>query len=211
MIRSKIFVSVIVAVLLGVLPALADSVLEEWNSGSLNGWMANTLDNTVEWVSEGGVDNSGFLSSQSVLGLVGALQYSEPYIGDYGALGYVTVQCSLRFFTPGFTDVRFRVRYLDSSHNGWYIPLTEDFSTGEWRTVTKQFDPNWSDEDAMAAGWVQEPVSGTFAETMANVYTCGIRVLGVENLGMGIDNFLLTDELLATSPASWDKVKSLYR
>ncbi len=211
MTRRVIFVSTMLAMLLGFLPANADTAFEDWNNGVLNGWSGNSSNTSVAWESSGGVDDSGYLSSQSEFGIIGAVHNSEPYIGDYGDSGYDGVRCSLKFFSTGITEALFRVRYLSTFYNGWYIRVTEDFTMGVWQTVTIKFDPTWSDEDALAAGWVQEAASATFAETMANVYTCEIRVLGVGSLSMGMDNFMLSNDFLPTSTPSWDMVKSLYR
>ena len=89
--------------------------------------------------------------------------------------------------------------------------MTTDFTPGAWQSVAIEFDPQWSDGEAIAAGWVQESTSGTFQETMANVYTAGIRFLGDGDLEAGIDNFQLDDDLVGVEAASWGQVKGLFR
>jgi len=194
-------------------PVLADEVYEGWNAGVTGGWEPNTNRTAVEVYAEGGVSNSGYLRSYEISGgfdIVGALQRNEPYVGNFATHGYARMEVALQFFEGAFTDARFRVRYLSGSYNGWYCPLTTDFTPGVWHLISIAFDPTWSDPEAIAAGWVQESSSPSFQETMANVYTTEIRVLGTGELVVGLDDFLLGEPITPVESTSWGQVKSLF-
>lgn len=210
--RSLVAAATILA--LFALPALAESVSEEWDAGDLGGWQAIAFEEIVEVLPSGGVSDSGYLHTYQTpqgFGISGAVQRFEPYIGDFGARGYIVVRCDLKFFSGTFDGAEFQVRYLDGSHNGWYLPLTDDFSVGAWRNATFEFDPDWSDGEAMAAGWVQESSTPSFQETMANVYTISVRFRGEGDLEAGIDNFQLDDDFVGVDAVSWSGVKGLFR
>ena len=211
---TRYLVAAVTTLALTAVPAAAESVNEGWNGGDLGGWQAITIEDVVEVLPAGGVGDSGFLytyQNAPTFGMSGAIQRFEPYIGDFGVRGYIVVRCDLKFFFGTFDSVVFRVRYLDSGHNGWYVPLTTDFSTGAWRNSTIEFDPNWTDGEAVAAGWIQETASASFQETMANVYTVEVRIEGEGDLEVGIDNFQLDDDYVAVEAVSWNQVKSLFR
>ena len=213
MYRRLLPIVVLLLVVMNVV-ALADEVFEDWNGGDPGGWIPNTSESTVEWMAAGGVDDSGYLhtaENPEGYNLTGAVQLNEPYVGDFGARGYVRMACAIRFFAGNFISAVFRLRYLDPGHNGWYISLTDDFSPGAWQEVGVIFDRDWSDADAVAAGWVQEPDSASFAETMANVYSIHMNFSGTGDLETGLDNFLLSDEFLATENSTWSAVKTIYR
>jgi hypothetical protein len=208
-------IHLLLSLIIVMAPAVAssDSVVEDWNDGDAGGWQPATIRTAIEVVASGGVDDSGYLRSWEIDGgfnIVGALQNFPPYVGDYGAYGYRHVRVALRFISDNFTAVDFRARYLDSGHNGWYVPLTDDFSTGVWHICAVEFDPTWSDGEAIAAGWVQEVNTGSFQETMANVYSAAIRAYGNGELELGMDDFSLSDVPVPTATGTWSQVKSLY-
>jgi len=49
--------------------------------------------------------------------------------------------------------------------------------------------PTWTDNEALAAGWIKESYSPSFRETLANVYTAEVRLSGEGFLEAGIDNY----------------------
>jgi len=202
-------------------PAGADQVYEGWNEGDTAGWEVNTSRTALEVVETGGVDDSGYLYSYEVppgFDIVGAKQGEAPYAGDYGAHGYRRMEVAAQFFGGTFTSVVFRLRYLDGGHNGWYCSIMEDFTPGAWRFGGCEFDPEWTDAEAMAAGWHQEPYTPSFQETLANVYTAELRVMGAGDLEIGFDEFRLlpgSSDVSAEPPAvggvnTWSGVKQLY-
>ena len=204
----------VLAVALTAIPAVADFVNEDWDDSDLGGWQMITNDQFIEVLDSGGAGGGGFLhtyQTTSVYDISGAIQRFAPYVGDYGELGYIAVRCDIKFFAGDVDEVFLRVRYLDSGHNGWILPLTSDFTIGTWHHCSFEFDPDWSDGEAMAAGWSQQANTPSFQETMANVYTVEVRVEGTGTLEVGLDNFQLDDDLVGTASFSWDQVKVLFR
>lgn len=178
---------------LTALPVRAAVVTENWDLGA-GSWEPNTTRTILEWRPDGGVGDSGYLfTAQTETGFLvaGARSSSRIYVGDYAAKDYNLVGCDLQFFAGRIDSVFFRARYLDSSYGGWHVPLTDDFTPGTWQTCEVTFDPLWTDDEARAAGWVQEAAAPSFQETMANVFTAEIRILGGLDLEVGIDNLRL--------------------
>jgi hypothetical protein len=203
----------VLVLLAAACPVLADEVYEGWNAGDTGGWQPNTNRTALEVYAEGGVDNSGYLRSYETgagFDTVGALQSNEPYVGNFLTHGYARMQVALQFFEGSFTDARFRLRYMSGGYNGWYYPLTTDFTPGVWHLLSIAFDPTWSDTEAIAAGWVQESNTPSFQETLANVYTTEIRVLGTGELVVGMDDFLLGEMVTPVESTTWGQVKSLF-
>jgi hypothetical protein len=193
-------------------PAVAE-VFEGWDAGDIGGWEPNTTRTAIEVIDVGGVGDSGWLHTYEINGgfnVVGAVQRNAPYVGDYGALGYGRVEVALQFFGGTFEMAVFRVRYLDGSHNGWYRPLTDDFTPGTWHMTSIDFNPDWADAEAIAAGWVQESSSPSFQETMAVVYTVEVRITGTGELEAGLDEFWLRGSIVPARTSTLSQVKSLF-
>jgi len=194
-------------------PAIADNVYEDWKDGDTGGWQPNTSMTEVEVVDSGGVDG-GYLSSFEIgsgFNIVGALNADPAYTGNYASHGYVQISVALKF-SSGVPNVAwFRVRYQNPSYNGWYVPLTDDFTNDIWHECVLYFNPTWTDEEAITMGWVQEPSSPSFQETMSDVYTAEVRIQGAGYLVIGMDNFALEDQTVNVEAATWGETKSLYR
>ncbi len=75
-----------------------------------------------------------------------------------------------------------------------------DFGSSEWQVFNLDFDPDWADQQAIDAGWIQEGSSAPFAATMAHVYTVGIKGEGTGTLSLGIDHFARRTPPPARSP-----------
>ncbi|MDD5719164.1 MAG: hypothetical protein PHQ53_05710 [Candidatus Krumholzibacteria bacterium] len=211
--KRQLCASFVVVLLAAVGPVLADEVYEGWNDGVTGGWEPNTNRTALEVYTDGGVGNSGYLRSYEISGgwdAVGALQPNEPYVGDFVTHGYARMEVALQFFEGSFTEARFRVRYMSGSYNAWYYPLTTDFTPGIWHLTSVDFDPTWSDSEAIAAGWVQESNTPSFQQTMANVYTTEIRVMGTGELAVGLDDFSLGEPVTTIESTTWGQVKSLF-
>jgi len=194
-------------------PAIADNVYEDWNDGDTGGWQPNTVMTEIEVVDSGGVDG-GYLRSFEIgsgFDIVGALNDGPAYTGNYVAHGYVRISVALKFFSGIPNSAWFRVRYHDSSYNGWHVPLTDDFTNDIWHECVVYFNPTWTDEEAITMGWVQEPSSPSFQDTMSDVYTAEVRIQGSGYLVLGMDNFALEDQTVSVEAATWGEIKSLYR
>ncbi|MFN8178857.1 MAG: hypothetical protein U0167_13085 [bacterium] len=194
----------------------ASPYYEGWDSGSLGIWQPNTLQDSVAVVPSGGHPN-GFLrcwGTASANWPIGMMTYDPACTGDFASIDQISFD--LRFIAgTQFGETMFRVRYLDGYHNGWHYTLSTTFPIGIWVPFTIPLDPDWTDAQATAAGWVQETVSAHFAETMAHVFTTEIRINGVGYLEAGVDEFRLR-----ANPAvgvgsqdfvSWGRMRSAYR
>ena len=176
-----------------VVPAVSGIIyFQGWDTpGNLGGWIPNTTETSITVVDTGGNPN-GYLHTFGDITpsfAVGAVGDFPPLTGNYAAAGLNQVSFDLLFLSGSFSEAAFRVRFMDASHNGWRFPLTTDFAPGVWHSFVINFDPTWSDTQALAAGWIQEPFSPSFSETMANVFAPEVRLSGLGHLDAGIDNF----------------------
>lgn len=193
--------------------AAADHVWSDWDAGTVDGWFPATGAAALAVEPTGGYDG-GYLSSTEqpfLYGIVGAINYSAAYTGDFAAHGYVRMQVAVKLLAGSFIEVYFHVRYLDSGHNGWHLPLAVDTGGAEWQFFDIDFDPLWTDPQALAAGWVQETATPTFAETLADAFHTGIKATGTGPLSLGLDHFRLWDDTVASTEMTWSALKALYR
>lgn len=190
-----------IAVLLFLLPAAvfaAYAHTETWDGGTLAGWTRNTIDAEISHSATGGNPNGyiecTYLGSPTEVFEIGAVTNQDSFTGDLTAAGITAASVDL-YFEEGiyYGTARLRFRYLDSNHNGWVYALTSDFTPTPWKTYSVDFDPTWTDQEALSAGWTQESSTPSFQETMANVYTTEIRLAGSAVIA-GIDNFTLIPE-----------------
>ena len=176
------------------------------------GWVANALGTNVTVVNSGGNPNGYLESSRSPTGqsAIGAFSFDPAVTGSYAAIHQVSFD--VRFEQGSPISAVFRLRYLDASHNGWFIRFTSVFTSGVWQSYSISFDPTWTDAQAKAAGWIQESTSASFAQTCATVYYPEIRIDGFGGpLAAGIDNFRLTDFATDAHARTWGNLKMLYR
>lgn len=191
----------------------ADYVFNGWDGGTVDGWLPATGQAILATPLSGGL-NGGYLESYEETfthGIVGAITYQPTHTGDYTAHGFVRIQVAVKFISSGFLSAYVHMRYLDSTHNGWQLPLNADFENHYWQLNYYDFDPNWTDQQAVAAGWIQESNTPSFAETMAQVYSAGVKATGIGALSVGIDHFSLQDAATASDHMAWGDIKSLYR
>ena len=129
--------------------------------------------------------------------VVGLRTESAGLSGDYGGTRWtISVDLSLRKGDTGDVWLMFHYRGLDGwLFNGWRYPLAKGLVT-RWQTYEVSFDPNWTDEQARAQGWQQEPLDGFLSPSWS---TCMQRVGAVDLLlyasgapVLGIDNFTLS-------------------
>jgi hypothetical protein len=202
------------AALACALPARAESVAHETGAQSVYHARFERLAETIDWVvlpqcrvqyqaRNGNPD--GYLEGScpdAPTGreiVVGARTESPEMMGDYAARRWsISVDLSQREGDSGEVWLMFHYRGLDGwLFNGWRYPLARRLGTG-WHTYGVAFDASWTDEEARARGWQQEPASGFLSPDWA---TCMRRVGAVDLLlhasgspVLGIDNFVLTEE-----------------
>ncbi|MHC4534662.1 MAG: hypothetical protein ACYS6K_11975 [Planctomycetota bacterium] len=203
--KKSIIICVIALTLIATSQAPA-SYTETWDNGSLEGWTVNTIISNVEVVNTGG-NPGGYLRSWGT-GLIadtydiGAKTLKTVFTGDFSAKGVTGVSVDLNFMNGTFDGAWVRFRYMDASQNGWLYPVTDTYQNN-WQTFSFNLNPNWTDAEARAAGWLSddEVIGGVpsppFQTTMSNVYTAEVRISGIGDVEAGIDNFSII-----TTPAT---------
>ncbi len=206
--RSSCGVVVVALASAGVVLVGSDSAdaavvyTQSWDAG-LADWGRDTNDGEVDHVAAGG-NPGGFIrrTGGEVFNRAG-IAYDGPEVqGDYAAAGlnFICVDAALLRGNlngtekPSALNFRFR-RFGDE--NGWLYPLDAEALGEEWVTFSASFDPTWTDVEATANGWVQEPAfSIPWATLMSNVQSVQLRALSDDpstaaTLIMGYDNFKL--------------------
>jgi hypothetical protein len=172
----------------------ASPATEGWDSGSLAGWEANTLFSIVSVQATGGNPNGYILDGNvNSISTLGIFTVQEPWTGDFAAARIVQIQVDLRFFGgDGLLNPRLRFRQSPFV-NAWSFELTPaGTDDGLWHHYEVAIDPSWSDGEALAAGWLQEPGTPSFAATMASVGSTEVRADGASDVeSIGVDNFTL--------------------
>jgi hypothetical protein len=177
----------------------ATNTSDNWDDGQLHGWTGNTAATVVSASTTGGHPGGYLLSTSAASGnpyhTIGAVNLENRYTGDLGAAGAYRVSVDLNLLSGQSSQVWLRMRYRDFSHNGWVYRFDGSMPVSQWRHYEVAFNPNWTDAQATAAGWVQESTSASFRDTMADVYSMEVRLLmpaaAVPNTRLGIDNFHL--------------------
>ena len=198
---KKSIICVIALTLIATSQAPA-SYTETWDSGSLEEWIANTTASNVAVVNSGG-NPGGYLYSWGT-GLVpgtldiGAQTFKTVFTVDFSAKGVKGVSVDLKFISGEFDGAWVRFRYMDSSQGGWLYPVTDTYQPN-WQTFSFSLNPSWTDDEARAAGWLSDTdVFGTpappFQTTMSNVYSAEVRISGIGDVEVGIDNFSVITE-----------------
>ncbi len=171
---------------------------DNWDDGKLHNWRRNTAWTEVSVASSGGHPGGYLLSASNPEGnpsrTIGAATEEDRYTGNYTAAKIGRVAFDLNLLSGSFEWIWLRLRYHDSTYNGWYYPLPiKKMPYGRWLHYEVVFDPNWSDAQAKAAGWKQESNSASFRDTMSDVYTLEIRLfsMDVNSTKLGIDNFAI--------------------
>ena len=162
---------------------------------NLGGWTPNTAQAVITNPGEGG-NPGGYLrtTSSDPSFPAGATERNSPRLtGNYAAGGRNKISFDLALFSGSLYQASFRVRYLDSSHNGWRRPVNMgDVTLGSWYSFEFVFDPTWSDGQAIAAGWVSDggDFTPSFSQTMTAVFNPEIRLeFTGSSVTAGIDNF----------------------
>ncbi|MFQ5581507.1 MAG: PKD domain-containing protein [Mariprofundaceae bacterium] len=169
----------------------AGSYIGNWDQGGTGGWLPNTAWTTIHVNSQGG-NTGGYLHSTSTSPAAAGAMVNKAsplgiLTGDYAACSSIDVD--LQKISGTISSAWLRFRYRDAGYNGWHKVLTGNLPTA-WTGYSVPFNPNWTDAEAVANGWVQESISASWSATMANVYSVEVRAPGSGEIG--IDNFRLT-------------------
>ena len=199
------------------LPAFLNAAIptsDNWDNSLLNGWQPNTSLTIVSVVDNGGNPNGDLLSNSdpgNIHSTNGALSRESRYTGDFQTPNIGQVNVDLNLLSGSITRIYLRFRYLDATHNGWIYEITNSLPMRTWTHFEILFDPNWSDADAITAGWMQESISPSFSETMLNVYTTEVRLISsdIDNTELGIDNFaIIGDDAAIPTLNEWGMIIS---
>lgn len=177
--------------------------VETFDAG-VNGFEANTTSAVVVHAAAGG-NPDGHLLSRKDLGPpvfdIGALTTGPNFTGDFAADGITGVSVDLNFLEGDFSGAWIRFR-ADAVTNGWRFPLTKAFPSDVWNTYAVNFDPTWTDAEAVLQGWVTDQQvdpaanpSPAFADVMSSVGYAEVRIASAPTSTLvGIDNFRLVPE-----------------
>src|SRR5689334_22823070 len=118
---------------------------QDWEVDA-GGWTASTTLSSGTRVASGGNPGGYFQVSPIQPTSGGAFQgQGLPQLtGNYATAGINVISFELKLFSGSSGQPSFRVRYKDSTFNGWRFPLPTPGST--WSTYTITFDPNWTDD-----------------------------------------------------------------
>lgn len=181
---------------------------ETWDGGTLAGWDAATVDSVL--VNPG----DHLVVQRQGSGVSGARTELKAATGDFsGSLWTVSVDLTRQLtpeeelleaiFGPKPQDAWLRLRYGDSSFNGWRYLLTDKLDT-DWTTYSVDFDPGWTDAEAGAQGWQTDLPDGSgslsWAQTLQNVYQTSLRFELPNTRNIGVDNFSLSP---VPEPGTW--------
>jgi hypothetical protein len=197
--RAKIIVRLFLGLLVVCVAGTAYAAIpysEDWSGGAgTNNWLEATISTTV-------LRDTGFGNPADSLVLrrslnpaldLSATSDVAAIQGDYtGQPGWM-VSFDVYYDIGNYTDTWLRFRYQNATNNGWHKSVANSFPAS-WESYSVMFDPNWSDVEAGANGWVKdEPAVVSWQTLMTDVYHPEIRlVLGDLNSALGhVDNFVL--------------------
>lgn len=167
-----------------------DRIMDDFEGGNLSEWWTNTDLVRMELRHSGG-NPGGFIYATQQKNLrtyVWIANNQKDYVGNYLASGSRKICIDLLFISGQFNEMWLRLRYRDSRYNGWHYPLPGQFKSDKWQSFCVEIG-SYTDADAKARGWVQEPRSASFVDTLNSVYNIDIRATGCGRIELGIDNF----------------------
>ena len=169
--------------------------IKETFDNNADDWEAALNQDTLQWYATGG-NPDGYLAKDAPTLHVMAHTTNPAFLGDYANkdITAISVDILLGSMTPQVGAKPIIIIRKSSSHSPWRY-MIDDFNLNEldtWNRFTVPLDKDWTDADAIAAGWERAPgpasADATFVETMESVWQVGVR------FGEGyyrIDNFTL--------------------
>lgn len=170
----------------------AESFVDQFEGGHAACWVGFTVWTDVTVEPDGGQDG-GWLRSAAGEGHVDAgIATTKPEVGgDWLIASVSSLTLDIRRVSGTFAGGGFRVRE-GGDVNGWTFPVSADVVDDAWTTISAPLDPMWTDEDALAAGWLKEgPGVPSWTATLASHYQLAFRASGGPGLEMGYDNVTL--------------------
>lgn len=164
---------------------------EDWNDGTLGGWVVAT---------DASISNPGTylrVDSESQNARM------HPHIWDSMIPLEITsmdmVEFDARLSAGSYTGFEFRVRRSDAE-NGWHYEFSDGMGA-DWDNFSLSWDPNWGNTDAQNNGWDQESGAADFSLVMNSVEDFGFVIWGASSdAQVEFDNFQAQVELAQTVP-----------
>jgi hypothetical protein len=193
--KASSFVVVIAVLFFAVAPSAAQdcpgATQEGWDGGDLNLWIGLAF--TVVSAPTTGGNPGGYLEGErATTAWVSFGNQSPPWSGDWvaGEIREILIDVNV-LGGDSITGPDFRIR-KDGMSNGWYYfnagVITND---GQWHSFAAPISPDWSDAQAVAAGWTSGDASPpwSFSETLASMGTLSFIVNNVQaDHPVGFDN-----------------------
>jgi len=215
--------TVAMAVMLAILPTVSPSAFANPTPGFVENWPASGPDPLHGWGSGVDLNNPGtggtggagdgylYVSTlTTVLQHLGTRSVEVQYTGDWTAAGIQGIKLWLNDI--GVAQPLVIHVAIGSAHNNFW-EYTEGFTppNNQWR----QFAVDLTN----STGWTQIDGSGTFEEAKQTVTRLLIRhdlaplVMAPDDIvgDFGLDQLLLTNEIVPVRPTTWGRIKSLYR
>jgi len=177
--------------------AAVPGATETWDGG-LAGWSGGVF-NTAAHVATGGNPGGHVQLTQNaaVIPLSNlVITQGNTYLGNYDGIGSIAVdlnllaEASVVNGVPGPTTAALRFR-RNSSENGWRYDVGA--LSPLWQSYTAPLNPEWTDQQAAANGWTQDPTNApAFADLFDSVGFAEVRLTtGGPGTRVGVDNFAL--------------------
>lgn len=198
-------------------PAQAAAVYaEHWHGGdSTEGWVSNSgqadlFPSATEGLPPGSITSVFMAPDGSPQKVVGAASGALPLRGSFYGHRWQVSFDALRVHGMA-TELSLRYRLYDTP-GGWRLPLPLP-DMGDWTHYEVLFDPAWTDDEAMAAGWIAEPYAWDWQTAMGHVTATELRLAlsdDVTTAAVHFDNFVQQHEGTVPVPATaWLVVLSL--
>ena len=178
--------------------------------GGMNGWERASSNFVVEYRSDGG--NPGGWIKAGANDTSGFITKTGPFIGNYQDAGYREIAVDFRADLLQLTNFKPEMILRASpSVAGWRYEFVDlKVEAGTWQPLAAPVDPDWSDAQAQAAGWVRDTGPAiSFADTLCQVWVVGVRLRypPITAAHWGIDNFELrtTAQNVPASPEEPDE------
>ncbi len=202
--RFCLFVGAVVLLACAPLTFGAMMLTEGWDNGQLNGF--DTIDAEQVTVLPSGGNPDGFVRLYywgPAFPLTGLTTERDDVTGDYAASGVNELSIDVRFFDPRADIIELQfIEATERLAKATFQLSVDEIVRGEpiWTTFSFLFDPNWSTDEAQAAGWVVS-VAGEDAETvefneiLSNVGRVNITaqwdIFEESDTRVGFDNFTM--------------------
>ncbi len=183
----------------------AAAYMEDWiGFGNLGGWSGGTAGTILSNPGAGG-NPGGYLVVDRPNATAEPGTSAPEATGNFLGTTW-TASLDLRLLddsTIGTAALRFR--YNSPAFNGWRFLLGPVSS--DWQTFTINFDPSWSDAQAIGNGWDTDLPGGagsvSWSQTLSDVFRTSVRLEnGINPIHFGIDNFSLIPDATVPLPGA---------